>query len=204
MVFVIRSMVRTYLIIIIFIILSCGNKNEPRIREQETKFDSLYHILIGSHDSLVKDHQIKFKKELSNLGYDSTCVEVYRFGWDRSFHPPITFTISRSKEVYKLLIKEFNDTICVTIKTLSKNQWISFKKEIEGAYFWSLLPAHDDPYAIGSDGSNWVLEGKRKTISRLERKYNIVFRHSPPNGSFRNACIKLIEFSGLVPKEEIY
>lgn len=162
-------------------------------KKYESKFDSLYCIVIKDIDSL--------NNEINRNHLDTCNIEIYRFTWSRSFHPQMIFTISHPNKNYELEIKKDST---ITNKAISEQQWNDFIKEINGAFFWSLLPVDGDPNAIGTDGATWVLEGKRNTTRHLERKYNIVYRHSPFKGSFRNACLKLIEYSELVPENEIY
>jgi hypothetical protein len=120
---------------------------------------------------------------------------------------PISITICNNKEGYSLITKKriARDTIIILNETLSEEQWMEFKIEIEGSYFWYIgVGDFKDSANIGLDGSNWTLEGRRKFHALESRKYHFVSLRSPKKGNFRNACLKLIQFSKLAKNETIY
>lgn len=80
-------------------------------------------------------------------------------------------------------------------KVISMNQWETFMKIINGAYFWDLGNNSND---ICIDGTLCKLEGARNLSSLDENasKYHTVYKMCPIDGSFKNACQYLLELAG--------
>ena len=75
---------------------------------------------------------------------------------------------------------------------ISLEQYEEFEKLIDGAYFWSLKMIEGKPSYL--DGYGYVLEGFKSKSTRSKQKFHIVAREVPHQGSFRQACDKLMEF----------
>lgn len=84
------------------------------------------------------------------------------------------------------------DIIYNSTKTLTKQNWYSFKKLLDEAKFWNLKP-YD--WAGDTDGAMWVIE------AHTNRAYKYIVRQSP-SGKIRKIGEMLIKLSG--QDEEIY
>ena len=183
------------------------NKSKLEIKKSngvENDSISLHYIVNCYIDSLDMFYDLNSKKfeykAYHESPLDSNWIEAYRFILERSFAPPIIFTIYNNEDKYGLKVKKMiaKDSFSLSEKSITEKQWMLFKAEIDGAYFWSLGPIDGDPWNIGADGSWWSLEGIRSGYyldKYWNRKHHYVVRHSPPKGSFSNACKKIIEFS---------
>lgn len=206
------------LINLLLIINICSCSGRPNIDVVESidssggrrdKTLELYYAVNSCMDSLTNAYEANsktinqtFKEDI----LDTTYTEIYRFTWLRSFHIPIIFAIYNNDGEFNLIVKKIlgQDTFHITRKPLTEQQWLDFKTEIEGSYFWNLGPMDGDPFNIGADGASWNLEGRRKVTGKRKREHHFVERHSPKKGSFRNACLKLIMYYGEIPENEIY
>lgn len=196
-----------------FLLFNCQNRNNKPREKIMTSLDSTRQIY---QSAIAEDRKLDSIAELGRLFWgripgeaklDSKCNETYRFYWNRSMEAPVTITICNCAENYSLVTRKMvgKDSIITINEVLLKGQWNEFKREIEGAYFWSIgVQDVIDPNSIRLDGSSWTLEGKRQFEMNENRKYHFVSRPSPKTGNFRNACLKLIEFSSLASKETIY
>jgi hypothetical protein len=130
-------------------------------------------------------------------------IEIYRFLWLRSFHPPISIRVWKCERDYCVSVKQL-DSIDRYIdgkfissarlavnrtRPLNSDEWSGFLSLVEKARFWSLPTVDGEPLA--NDGAAWVLEGAK------EKKYHVVDRQSPQNGEYREACVYLLKLSGL-------
>ena len=125
--------------------------------------------------------------------------ETYRFLWLRSFNHPIAIHVSRTGSHQSIVVKELSEVdpdkpakvMRFNSRSLSTPDWIEFMQRLEVARFWQ-LPA--EPDLMGFDGSQWVLEGYR------EDHYYVVDRWSPESGAYHDACLYLLEKSGVLAK----
>ena len=78
-------------------------------------------------------------------------------------------------------------------RQLSAEEWRALSRSLKSLNFWKIstrLPHH------GLDGAQWVLEG------RSGREYHVVDRWSPTDGVYRDFCLMLVKFAGLMPSGE--
>jgi hypothetical protein len=134
--------------------------------------------------------------------------EVYRFTWLRSFNHPITVRIESLKDEKYVTVKICDGNggfrpgkiILNKMFPINESQWKELQLQFDKLKFWNLPPTKRDQN--GTDGADWILEAKRKTI------YHFATRWSPQNGEFRHTCdyiIKLARFSDKdLPQEDIY
>lgn len=130
-------------------------------------------------------------------------IEVYRFLWLRSFHPAVVVRIWKSGDERCLSVKQFDglgeyaDDGYVFPKTFSANvthpitevEWKHFIELLGRANFWAMPTVDGEP--LGMDGASWVFEAVR------DGQYHLVDRQSPMSGEYREACVYLLEISGL-------
>jgi len=124
-------------------------------------------------------------------------IEVYRFVWLRTFHHPISVRVERTLNGTTLYTAELSGMggyepagRIIRSKTirLGQTSWCELLSRIDKSHFWIQQPMDTD---IGPDGATWVLEGVR------EGRYQFVQRWSPSSGDFRDACIYMLELSGI-------
>lgn len=123
-------------------------------------------------------------------------VAIYRFLWLRSFHLPISVRIERKKDRMTLFTKELISNVGRGPGTLDREysrnlddtEWCALQKAFEKVDFWN-MPFEED-YS-GVDGAMWILEGVRN------ERYHIAERWSPQSGHYREACILMLELSGI-------
>ena len=132
--------------------------------------------------------------------------ESYRFLWLRSFNNPIAVHVYRKGSEQTIIVKELahfqledpGELLNSYALRLSTSDWNRFMLRLELARYWQ-IPADQGPLA--NDGAQWVLEGYR------EGRYHVVDRQSPEPGAYRNACLFLLEKSGLlsrIPPKQVY
>jgi hypothetical protein len=79
-------------------------------------------------------------------------------------------------------------------KVLTLKNWNDFVASVNSINFWNLPTTRS---GIGSDGAQWILEGKELG------KYHVVDRQS--GGKIESVCLKLLELSNLkIKKDDIY
>ena len=125
-------------------------------------------------------------------------IDKYRFTWLRSFHVPITISIEKTSNKIKLSWKKGNKSGVVRkkgSKRISKQQWSKFIKLIEESNFENLP---NEKYVPMTDGASWTLEYKSDNGFKIHRT-------NFPENSIKNACLYLLELSGLkIKKRNIY
>lgn len=132
--------------------------------------------------------------------------ESYRFLWLRTFHNPVAIHVWRAGERRFLVVKRMNGSggyVPGTVdlywaRSLSEDDWDIFMMHLEHSLYWS-MPTRDD--RMLHDGAQWIMEGYR------EGRYHFVDRQSPETGAYRDACIYLLEQSGLlaeIPTDDVY
>ncbi len=127
--------------------------------------------------------------------------ESYRFIWLRSFDHPITIRIWQIGQEKIMVVKELDEVggnlpagklILDQRRQLTEDEWGKFLSLVNEASFWRLQTRTDE---LGKDGASWILEGKK------EGKTHLVDRFSPASGKYREACLYLLELSGLKVKD---
>jgi len=64
--------------------------------------------------------------------------------------------------------------------------------------FWT-MPTQPTPRAVGFDGAQWILEGRRRT------EYHVVDRFSTGEGAYRDPALTFLKLAGLlVAGERLY
>lgn len=164
-----------------------------------------------------------FKEPILYTKTDSQTI--YRLLWLRSFHQPVCFSMKEYKGEYFLSTKTLDrqpafypiveghytatkqlildtiqkaDSLALinfdTVKALSGTQWKEIENYISTFDFWNSPIA--DPYDEGStDGSNWIVEGRKNG------KYHFIDRRNA-DGNLMPFGKYLIKISGLKVKED--
>jgi hypothetical protein len=141
--------------------------------------------------------------------------EVYRFLWLRSFDNTIVVRIIRTGDRFELLAKRLDGAWVLgpgriveeTRKKLHRQEWERFTRLLVEARFWELRtedelieevhricrdrPKECPSITVVADGARWVLEGANK------RRHHVVDRDSTVSGSYRDACLMLLELSNV-------
>jgi hypothetical protein len=116
---------------------------------------------------------------------------------------PIFVRIEKRIDKIELVFKELdgqggepNKIICEKKVSISEEQWCKFKELLNQADFWKM------PTLINNDGldsAGWILEGVK------ENHYQIVYRASPAQTKYREACVYLLELAGFDKnKDDLY
>ena len=130
-------------------------------------------------------------------------VEVYRFLWLRSFHPPVAVRLWRHNNEYCITVKQLEDTdrhvdgkfdtsknlVVNTTRSLTGDEWTTFKHLLARARFWD-SPAFDDA-PLANDGAFWMLEGAG------HGRHHFINRQSPQSGAYYETCVYLLRRSGI-------
>ena len=125
---------------------------------------------------------------------------IYRFTWLRSFEHPISIRIEKTKKKIWLYwkigkgsggykpegLKESGE------KELTLRDWKIFRKKVRKSGF-NNLP--NENYTIMTDGASWVLEKKTSKGFKAHQT-------NDPYGDFKEACLFLLEKTGIRIKEE--
>jgi hypothetical protein len=126
--------------------------------------------------------------------------ESYRFLWLRTWGHPITVRVEAGQPHTLTAVEldgaggyEPGKVVRRVTRQLSAEEWRTLSHSSKALNFWKMptrLPHH------GSDGAQWVLEG------RSGREYHVVDRWSPRDGAYRDFCLMLVKFAGLMPSGE--
>ena len=131
---------------------------------------------------------------------DKKNVEVYRFLWLRSFHPPVSVRLWQTGNQRYMSTKQlsgvgvpidgeaiFTGTLAVNeTQSITEEEWAHFQELLKKAGFWAMPTANDGPEL---DGAGWLLEGVKPD------HYHVVHRQSPKEGAYREVCIYLLRVS---------
>lgn len=160
------------------------------------------------NDDFHNDWYGKFLKLMDekSLLDGSNETEIYRFLWLRTFHHPIFVRVERKGNSIRLSSKESNGAggyepgkiIRTTNIILNESQWCEFLSIVEKSKYWQ-MPS--EKQVAGVDGAQWILEGVK------EGRYHIVDRFMPQKDNYEQACIYLLELSGIDIdrlKDELY
>jgi hypothetical protein len=132
--------------------------------------------------------------------------EEYRFLWLRTFHKPIVIRIWSDGSGAQMRVVRLSGAggydpghiESDTTTKISLGDWKRFHERIANAQFWQ-LPTKETPDTFGTDGSQWILEGRDAT------KYHVVDRWTPRGGDYADCCRFLITLAKLrIPKDEFY
>lgn len=191
---------QVFYLIIFVLLIGCNSKSEKtefiksksvktlsKLQKDSTKF---IQYVSKFHDSLNEP-------KITDLGY-----ECYRFDFLDSFGKNRLFRIKKSnKDDFSLVVKSYNikeirNSVTEKVIPISNEQYNEFKKHINGSYFWNLKMI-DYPTGQYLDGYAFLLEGYQPKSSYNEEKHHFVVREVPYNGSFKKACLKLVELSNI-------
>ena len=139
-------------------------------------------------------------------------IETYRFTWLRTLHHPISIRMDKSQKGVFLTVKMCNGAggyepgklILARTIPLTSGNWDTFVSKLNSIQFWN-LPTDSDNQE-GTDGSEWILEGK------VSNKYHFVHFWSPGFSAkgikFKECCSYLISLANFtesqLPSDEIY
>ena len=127
---------------------------------------------------------------------------TFRFLWLRTFDNPIAIRIEKHSDIYSLTWKlcdgaggyDPGKLVINKTKKIDKETWDKFQDMISKSDYWNLATNEVD--IIGTDGSQWILEGTDKN------NYHVVDRWTPRGGSFYDCCDFLIGLTDLKIKKE--
>lgn len=130
---------------------------------------------------------------------DSSTTKIYRFTYLRTFDNPVVIGLVNSNDTITIYWKVADGTSGYEpgniseskTKQLTINDWNNFENKINAIKFWS-LPSIEKGL-LGSDGSQWILEGK------AFGKYHLVDRWC--GEKITSVCKDLIELTGMEIKE---
>lgn len=188
-------------LIIVFCLLNCNSKSNSVTKVESTEelsFDE--EALIEFNKNLEKIRKQINEPVLDSLDYDS-----YRLFYLDSFQKHKIFRLNHHNENdNELIVKYFSsqgndeDETYVAIVSedkikLTYEQYLDFQKLIKGSYFWS-MNLTENPIPQYLDGYVFILEAIEQKSNYHEKRFQKVIRVVPYNGSFRQACEKLMEF----------
>lgn len=151
-------------------------------------------------------------------------IEVYRFVLSDALGKTVILRIQKDTDnTVKLFSKYFlssgeygvvrlykgkkiniqRDTIIdAEIQEVEASFWQSFKKELDGSYYWALT--NPCPKGNGvTDGYVLYLESMSFICKQNVLTYHEVEIHEPNNGSFRDACQLLLDKSTMIKEGKI-
>ncbi|TSD65924.1 hypothetical protein FFF34_000570 [Inquilinus sp. KBS0705] len=142
-------------------------------------------------------NQLRALKE-PNLYSIRSSYEKYRFTWLRTFHHPVVVRIENQNGLYTIYWKMSSGAggyspgklIVDKKKSLSKAEWETFMKKIQGINFFK-LPNREEGIS-GNDGSQWILESSHGD------SYHFTDRWTPePSTSYYKCCDYLLSLTDL-------
>jgi hypothetical protein len=195
---------KRYLIILLIIITACNSKSNENTSSKNVSSDQEFSKY--QRDSIT---QMKYLLDLNSALDEPNLTdleyECYRLTLHKSFENPMIYRIDRKGDDYhKLVVKEYqtdtidgnpNKALLLNEKTLNitKSEFNEFKNLLNQSYYWT-LKFWDE--RSGLDGDTYVLEALLPwTREKNEKKYHCVMRWSPYQGSFKEACEKLVKFN---------
>jgi len=134
---------------------------------------------------------------------DTLPLKIFRFTWLRTFHNPIVIGLENNNDSITLYWKVCDGAggydpgkiIQNKSKVLTIKEWNDFVASVDLVNFWN-LPTEDEEM-IGTDGAQWILEGKELG------KYHVVDRWI--GGNIKSVCLKLLELTDLkINEDDIY
>lgn len=122
---------------------------------------------------------------------------AFRFLWLRSFHHPIAVRAEREGSAVTLNVVELDGTggsapggvVKRVQRVLSPAEQGQFLTKLQSVGFWEMKKNQD---RFGVEGAQWVLEGAE------DGRYRVIERWSPGPGAYRELCLLLLEFTGIV------
>ena len=192
-----------YLIILLIIFSSCNleqrTKSDKDNKKSEIVLTEYQKDSVFKMQNLADIHLALNEPDLNHLEY-----ECYRLTLYKSFENSMVFRVDRKGDDYhKLVVKEFNtknsdgpSSRATLINEMTFDLTISefneFKDLLNQSYYWT-LKFWDE--RSGFDGNSYVLEAFVPFSNvTSEKKYHNVARWEPYEGSFKQACEKLIEY----------
>ena len=133
--------------------------------------------------------------------------ESYRFVYLRCYHPPIIVRVQRIGQRWLLFAGvlsgkggyEPGRVVRRVFRELSAAEGNVLQRRLAGAGFWG---AGAQEKTTGTDGAQWILEGRR------DRDYRFMDIWSPRGrrfASFRDLCLSFLDLAGVRPAAaEIY
>jgi hypothetical protein len=157
-------------------------------------------------NSSPEDGWVKVLARFQEMPLESlpACVdESYRVIWVPAFHHPVAIRVWSSQARRYLVTKELDgkggygmgNLSLDQMRPLTEEEWFKFKKLLADASYWSLPSADSAPPP--NDGAAWVIEGVEDHV------YHDVHRRTPSK-EFRDACVYLVELSGVKTEIERY
>ena len=172
------------------------------IRVNDSTFKVKTEVIKDKYDDFVmkwySKHLFAMKEPL--LFNKKIDKEIYRFTWLRTFNEPVAVRIEKDNSEYKIYWKMLDgsggyDPGKISVeksKVITEKEWLVFIDLVQKSNFWKRELGRS---AIGTDGSEWILEGVNQT------DYKVVSVWSPQTGSFYEACNYLLSLTSLKVKE---
>lgn len=210
------------LLLYLFIFVSC-NKNEVKTPSSIVKLshkDSLAFVKLH-YDSIIQQVHYSTMKNLGEPDFRilnknsyrlilwqafDTCSVLFRI--EKDSLDTINMTVKYFK--YKEIADHGRDTLIKQIDTrLSLIEWNLISEKANESYLWS-MEFDDNPNRNGfTDGSSWIIEGKRipndyEVNNLVFKDYTILYRRCPYKGSLFDFGSTLVKFSKSFSPEKIY
>jgi hypothetical protein len=159
---------------------------------------------------MLKGREHWYGPHLAAAGETNLCatkdesVEVYRFTWLRSFHPPVVVRAERTDMAIRLYAKQLSGaggydpgSLQDTRETaLDPTQWQELIELVDGTGFWLESTPETDSRPPGLDGAQWIFEGVRRGM------YRAIDRWSPDEHSpIRQLGVLLLKQAEMLPAD---
>ncbi len=135
-----------------------------------------------------------------SLSCGQAAGESYRFLWLRTWGHPIAVRIEAGGSNALTAVEldgtggfEPGEVLRRVERQLGAEEWRTLSHSLKSLNLWR-MPTRVPTQAL--DGAQWILEG------RSERDYHVVDRWSPRDGVYRDFCLMLVKFAGLMPSGE--
>lgn len=153
-------------------------------------------------DTFKRNWYSKFLRAMAepSLSCGESPSESYRFLWLRTFGRPIAVRIETGRSNTLTAVEldgaggyhpgEISRRIQ---RQLNADEWKTLSEALKATDFWN-MPGLEP--RRGLDGAEWIMEG------RSGHDYHVVNRWMPAAGAYRELCLMLVNFSGLMPSGE--
>jgi len=181
------------LVLVSLMLIAAANVVDPHYYPSDVSFWASDHLKAMHEPSLFHPEQ-------------PTQGEEYRFLCLRTFHKPIAIRIWSEADGAQMRVVRLSGAggyepghiESDMTSHVSPEDWKRFRDFIAKAQFWR-LPTKDPNEELGTDGSQWILEG------RATGKYHVVDHWSPTGGAYVECCRFLVSLAKLqIPKDEFY
>lgn len=154
------------------------------------------------HDAFRREWYSKHLRAMAepSLSCGESPGESYRFLWLRTFGHPIAVRVETARSNTLTAVEldgaggyEPGKISRRVQRQLSTEEWKGLSEALKATDFWNMPGQSGD---LGLDGAQWIMEG------RSGHDYHVVDRWMPPAGAYRELCLMLVKFSGLISSGE--